>query len=156
MNINLTIVAQAIVFLIFIWFCARFIWPPLIAAMRERQRTIAEGLENAESAQHQLDAAEQTAKEIVSQARTEANQITAQARNQAATMVEEAKHDAREEGERLKDAATAELEQEVNKTREALRAEVAALAVAGAQKILESQIDESKHRAMLDKLAADL
>ncbi len=156
MNINITLIWSSIAFFIFTWSCYYFIWPPLVNAIRTRQQTIADGIENAETAARDLAQAEQQADEIMRNARHEAQSVLDQARSQAASMVEAAKTEAREEGERLKAAGVAEIEQEANRIREALRSDVAALAVQGAERILESDIDGDKHRELLDKLAAEL
>ena len=156
MNFTMTMVAQSIVFAIFIWFCIRFIWPPLVNAMRERQQTIAEGIDNAERAEKDRADAAVRAEETLKNARVEADEIIAQARRQSATMLEDAKRDATEEGERIKIAAQAEIDQEVYRARERLREEVAGLAVVGAERILDDEIDRDKHAEMLAKLAAEL
>ena len=156
MNINITLIWSSIAFLIFTWTCWKFIWPPLVSAIRTRQQTIAEGIENADTAKRDLEQASQQAEEIKKDARREAQTILDQARNQASTMIEAAKDEAREEGERLKAAGVAEIEQESNRIRETLRADVAALAVQGAERILESSIDRDKHEELLEKLAAEL
>ena len=156
MNINLTIIGQSIVFIIFMWFCMKFIWPFLIAAMRERQQSIAAGLEAAERSEKDLELAQRRAADHIKEARDEAGEIIEQARRRAAQMVEEAKQDARVEGERVKEAAEAEVEQSMNRAREQLREAVATLAVAGAERILSETIDRDRHRALLDQLAAEL
>ena len=134
MNITATILAQSATFLIFVWFCQRFIWPPLIAAMRERQKTIADGLAASERATKDLALAKEGAVEHLRQAKEESRQIIEQARVRAVMMIEEAKNDARAEGERQKDAARAEIEQDVNRAKEKLRAQVATLALSGADR----------------------
>ncbi|MYD44082.1 MAG: F0F1 ATP synthase subunit B [Gammaproteobacteria bacterium] len=156
MNINITIIWSSIAFLIFTWSCYYFIWPPIMAAIRTRQKTIADGIENAETAARDVEQAEQQASEIMRNARLEAQTLLDQARSQATALVEAAKTEGREEGERLKAAGVAEIEQESNRIRESLRGDVATLAVQGAERILESDIDSDKHRAMLEKLAAEL
>ncbi len=156
MNINITLLWSSVAFLIFTLSCWYFIWPPLVTAIRNRQQTIADGLENAETASRNLAQAEQQADEIMRNARKEAQTIVDQARGQASSIVDAAKQEAREEGERLKAAGVAEIEQEANRIRETLRGDVAALAVQGAERILEADIDEARHRDMLAKLAAEL
>lgn len=156
MNVNWTIVGQSITFFVFVWFCHKFIWPLLIAAMRERQKTIADGIENAVKAQAELDNAKAGAEDALKEARGEAQHIIDQARSQAASMIEDAKTEAQAEGERMKEAAMGEVELEVNRAREALRGQVAALAVSGAERIIESSVDRNQHGAILDKLAAEL
>lgn len=125
-------------------------------AIRSRQETIAEGLENAETASRDLAQAEQQAEEITRNARQEAQTILDQARSQAASMVEAAKTEAQVEAERIKTAGVAEIEQEANRVREQLRGDVATLAVQGAERILETSIDREKHTALLEKLASEL
>ncbi len=156
MNLNLTLFGQSITFIVFIWFCARFIWPLIIQAMRERQKTIADGLASAERADKDLELARERVAEELRHAKTEAQGIIDQARHQASQMVDEAKNDARVEGERITEAAQGEIEQEVNRAKEGLRVDVAALAVAGAERILASSIDRTQHAALLEKLAAEL
>ena len=147
---------QSIAFLVFVWFCWKFIWPFLIRAMRERQETIATGLENAAKAERDLQQAQTRAEEALNAARAEARGIIEDARGQAAQMIENAKADADAERERILAAAQADAAQEVNRAKETLRSEVADLAVAGAEKILETSIDRDRHDALLRRLAAEL
>ena len=156
MNINLTLLGQSLTFIVFIWFCWKFIWPLLIDAMRERQKTIAEGFESAERAGKDLELAQERATEQMREAKEEAREIIEQARARATQMIEEAKGDAVEEGERVKLAAQADIEQDINRAREALRGDVAALAVAGAEKILGESIDQSRHGELLEQLSGQL
>lgn len=156
MNINATLIGQTITFLLFLWICFKYIWPPLVEAMRERQKNIAEGLAAAERAEKNLAQAQDQVAAELAKAKEEAAGILDQARARASAMVEEAKDDARAEGERLKESAQAEIEQEVNRAKETLRAQVAALSVAGAEQVLGASVDASAHGALLDKLAAEL
>lgn len=156
MNINLTIFGQSIVFGLFVWFCLKFIWPFLISAMRERQQSIADGLEAAERAEKDLELAQRGAANHIREAREEASEIIDQARRRGGQMIEEAKVQAREEGERVKETAEADIEHSVNRAREQLREEVATLAVVGAERILSETIDRDRHRALLEQLAAEL
>ena len=156
MNINITMLGQSIAFFVFVVFCWRFIWPFLIRAMRERQRTIADGLEAAAKAQRDLEHAEARAEEILNEARAEARTIVDDARGQAAQMVDNARSDAESERERILKAAQADVAQEVNRAKESLRSEVASLAVIGAERILEASIDRDRHEALLDRVAAEL
>ncbi len=156
MNITLTLFGQTLTFFVFVWTLHRWIWPPLIKAMRERQKTIADGLAASERATKDLALAQEGAAERLRQAKEEAKQIIEQARARTVVMIEDAKNDARAEGERQKDAALAEIDQDVNRAKEKLRAQVAALAVAGAEKILQTSIDRSRHADMLAKLSAEL
>ena len=151
-----TMAGQSIAFLVFVWFCWKFIWPFLIRAMRERQETIATGLENATKAERDLREAQTRAEEALNEARAEARGIIEDARGQAAQMIENAKADADAERERILAAAQADAAQEVNRAKETLRSEVADLAVAGAEKILETSIDRNRHDALLRRLAAEL
>ncbi|MFW6092364.1 MAG: F0F1 ATP synthase subunit B [Pseudomonadota bacterium] len=156
MTLNLTLIGQSITFLVFVWFCWKFIWPPLVNAMRERQKAIGEGLSAAERAEKDLELAQERATEALREAKEEAHQILDQARNQANQMIESAKNDARAEGERIRQAQQAEIEQELNRAKEALRGQVAVLAVAGAERVLGASIDQSKHSELLDALASEL
>ena len=157
MNFNLgTFIGQSIAFAIFVIFCWKFIWPFLIRAMRERQQTIADGLEAAAKAQRDLEHAEARAEEILNEARAEARTIVDDARGQAAQMVDNARSDAESERERILKAAQADVAQEVNRAKESLRSEVASLAVIGAERILEASIDRDRHEALLDRVAAEL
>jgi F-type H+-transporting ATPase subunit b len=156
MNINATLIGQTITFFVFVWFCRQYIWPLLTTAMRERQEAIAEGLAASERAEHNLEQARARAAEELREAKAEAQQIIEQARKRATAMVEEAKDVAREEGERIKESARSEIEQELNRAKEALRGQVAGLAVSGAEKILRSSIDQSRHGELLERLAAEL
>jgi F-type H+-transporting ATPase subunit b len=155
-NITITLFAQSLTFLVFVWCCRRWIWPPLVNAMRERQKTIANGLAASERAEKDLALAKEGAAEHLRHAKEEAQQIIEQARSRAVIMIEDAKNDARAEGERQKEAARAEIDQDVNRAKEKLRAQVAALALTGAEKILQSSIDRSRHGELLEKLVAEL
>lgn len=156
MNINLTLVGQMIAFALFVWFCMKFVWPPIIGAMKARADKIADGLEAADRADKDLELAQEAATKKLHEAKQEASSIIDAANKRANQIVEEAKDQAREEGERLKAAAQAEIEQEVNRAKEALRGQVASLAIAGAEKVLEASIDENAHKALVEKLAASL
>ena len=156
MNMTATLLGQTVFFFVFVWFCWKFIWPFLIGAMRERQQTIADGLEAASKAQRDLEHAQARSDEIVDAARAEARGIVDEARSQASQMIENARTDAESERERILKAAQADVAQEVNRAKETLRAEVADLAVMGAERILEASIDRDRHAALLDRVAAEL
>jgi F-type H+-transporting ATPase subunit b len=156
MNLNVTMVAQAITFFVFIFFCAKFIWPPLTNAISARQKKVAEGLAAAEEGKQSLERSAQQADEEIGKARSRAAEIVAQAEKRGSQMIEEAKNAAREEGNREKLAAKAEIEQEVSRAREALRLQVATLAVAGAEKILRREVDVKVHADMLQAVQAEL
>lgn len=156
MNINATLFGQAISFAIFVWFCMKFVWPPLIAAMQERQKQMSDGLQNAERAQQELDEAKVKAEARLLEAKQQAAGLIDQANKRARQIVEEAKELAKQEGERIKLLAEADIKQEVNRAKEDLRAQVSILAIAGAEKILASSVDQQAHSKMLNKLAAEL
>ena len=156
MNITFTLIGQSIAFFIFVAFCWKFIWPFLIRAMRERQETLAAGLENAAKAERDLQHAQARVEEALNEARAQARGIVDEARGQAAQMVENAKGDAESERARILAAAQSDVAQEVNRAKETLRAQVAELAVAGAEKILEASIDRERHDALLNRIAAQL
>jgi len=155
-NINLTLIGQSITFLIFVWFCMKFVWPFIRNAMDARTQQIAEGLSAAERAHRDLELAKDKVSSQLKDAKLEAASIIEQANRRAAQIIDEAKDRAREEGDRIKASAQAEIEQERNRAREQLRAQVGALAVAGASRILGRAIDENAHRDIVDKLAQEL
>ena len=156
MNINSTLIGQAIAFAIFVIFCMKFVWPPLIGAINERQRKIAEGLNAAEKAKADLAPAEQDVQQELDLAKTKAAALIEQANKSANQLVEDAKSQAQVEGERIRQQAQAAIDQEINQARESLRGQVAELAVLGAEKILQEKVDMQKHASMLDQLAAKL
>ncbi|MEX0942896.1 MAG: F0F1 ATP synthase subunit B [Pseudomonadales bacterium] len=156
MTINLTMLGQLISFILFVLFCMKFVWPPLTQIMRERQRALAEGLEKAAAAERQLEEANTAADAELDEAKKQSAELIAQARGRANQIVEEAKAQAREEAERIRQGAHAEIDQEVNRAREELRVRVGELAVEGAEKILESEVNRGSHQEMLNKLAAQL
>ena len=156
MNINLTLFGQMVTFAIFVWFCMKFVWPVIIGAMEERQQKIADGLDAADRAMRDLEAAKSEATDQMKEAKQEAAGIVDQANKRANQIVDEAKVLAVAEGDRLKVAAEAEIEQEINRAKEELRSQVAGLAIAGAEKILEASIDDKANRALVDKLATKL
>ena len=156
MNINLTLFGQMVTFAIFVWFCMKFVWPVIITAMEERQQKIADGLDAADRAMRDLEAAQDKAIDQMKEAKQEAAGIVDQANKRANQIVDEAKQQAITEGDRLKIAAEAEIEQEINRAKEELRASVAGLALAGAEKILEASIDDKANRALVDNLASQL
>ena len=156
MNINLTLIGQIIAFAVFVAFCMKFVWPPLINAMQERAKKIADGLDAANRAERDLKLAQEKAGSQLREAKEQAAQIIEQANKRAGQIIDEAKESASQEGDRLKAAAQAEIDQEVNRAKENLRNQVSALAVAGASKILETSIDVEKHNELLNKLAEEL
>lgn len=156
MNINLTLIGQTLTFFVFIWFCAKYVWPSLISVMEEREKKIADGLQAAERATKDLELAQKSATGKLHEAKEQASAIIDQANKRATQIVDEAKEQAKVESERLISAAKAEIEQEANRTKESLRGQVATLAIAGAEKILQKSVDAKAHNDLLSKLAADL
>ena len=156
MDINMTLIGQSIAMIVFVWFCMKFIWPPLLGAIEERQEKIAEGLAAADKGQESLEKATVEADGIISDARKQATSILDQANARANEIVAEGKTDGVKERERQLSAAKAEIEQEANRAREELRGQVSAIAIASAEKILEREIDGKQHEDILGKLAAEL
>ena len=152
MNLNLTLVAQAVSFAIFIWFTARFIWPPLLRAIETRQKNVADGLAAAEKGRRELELSAQRAEEALRDARDRAQDIIGHAEKRAAQIVEEAKQAAKAEGDRLVAAAKGEIDQELSRAREQLREQVAVIAVAGAERILRREVDAKTHADLLTEL----
>ena len=156
MDINLTLIGQTIAMIVFVWFCMKFIWPPILNAIEERQKRIEEGLSAADQGQEKLLRAQAEADEIVADARKQATSILDQAHSRANEIVAEGKSDGVKERERQLTAAQAEIEQETNKAREELRGQVSAIAIASAEKILNREIDSKAHEDILGKLAQEL
>ena len=156
MNINLTLVVQMLVFAVFVWFTMKFVWPPLVKALEERQAKIADGLAAAERGRRELELAQHRAKDEMKQAKVQSAEIVEKANRRAAQIVDEAKDDARQESQKLAKIAEEHISQEVNRAKDGLRKQVAALAVAGAEKILVREIDEQANRALLDNLIKEI
>ena len=156
MNINLTLIAQAAAFGFFIWFTARFVWPPLLRAIETRQKQIADGLAAAERGRQDLELASKRAEDVVREARQHAQDILSQADKRGTELIEEAKGQAKAEGDRIIAGAKAEIEQEVFRAKESLRSQVASLAVQGAEKILRREVDAKAHADLLNAVAAEL
>ena len=156
MNINFTLIVQAVTFALFIWFTVKVVWPFMLRAIEARQKTIADGLAAAEEGKRSLELASQRSDEEIRNARERAAELLSHAEKRAAQLVEEAKNAAKEEGNREKAAAKAEIEQEVTRAREQLRDHVASLAVAGAEKILRREVDARAHGELLESLKGQL
>ena len=156
MNINLTLIAQAISFAIFILFTVKFVWPPLMKAIEDRQKQIADGLAAGEQGKQQLDASGKLAAEETAKARTRAAEIIAHAEKRGQQMIEEAKNAAKAEGDRMIAGAKSEIQQEFSGAKEALREQVAALVVSGAEKILQREINAQAHADLLNQLKREL
>ena len=156
MNITLTLFAQGIAFALFIWFCVKFIWPPLTRAIEQRQKTIADGLAAGERGRQELEEAGKRASEELNKARGRVGEIISSAEKRDSQMLDEAKAQARAEADRIVAAAKADIDQEVVRAKEALREQVAALAVSGAEKILRREIDAKGHAEMLAQLKKEI
>ncbi len=156
MNINATLLGQTIMFAMFVWFCMKFVWPPIMAALEARKKQIADGLAAAERGKHDLDLAAKRSAEILREGKEKAAEIIALGDKRASEIVEEAKEQARLEGQRIITAAKAEIEQEVFRAKEHLRTQVSAVALAGASKILGREIDAKAHNDLLEKLVAEI
>ncbi|MCW5626379.1 MAG: F0F1 ATP synthase subunit B [Burkholderiales bacterium] len=156
MNLNATLFAQLVVFLVLAGFTMKFVWPPLMKALDERAKKIADGLAAAEKGKQDLASAESRAGDIERQARAQAQELLAGAEKRAAAIVDEAKQNAKVEGDRIITGARAEVQQEASQLRDALRKQVAALAVSGAEKILKREVDANAHSALLADLEREL
>jgi len=156
MNINFTLVMQAIAFFAFILFTAKFVWPPLMGAIETRQKQIADGLAAGEEGKHSLANAEKRIAEMMTDAKTRASDIVAQGEKLKSEAIEQARSEARSEADRIIAAAKAEIDQEVYRAKETLRAQVAELAVAGASKILKREVDVKTHADLLADIQKQL
>ncbi len=156
MNMNATLILQSIAMMVFVWFCMKFIWPPLLKAMDERRAKIADGLAASDRAEKALADANQEVEEQIKEARDKAHEIVEQANQRHGQILDQAKDDAVGERQRQVSAGEAEISQSANQAREELRATVASLAVLGARQILEKEVDEDTHRELLDKLIAEI
>jgi len=156
MNINATLILQSIAMMIFVWACMKFLWPPLLKAMDERRERIAEGLAASDRAEKELEAAKIEVDEQIREARDKAGEIVDQANQRHSQILDQAKEDASAERGRQVTAAEADIAQAANQAREELRSSVANLAVLGASRILEKEVDEDTHRELLDKLIAEI
>jgi len=156
MNINATLILQSIAMMIFVWFCMKFLWPPLIKAMDERRERIAEGLAASDRAEKELQAAKSEVDKQIRAARDKAGEIVEQASQRQAQIMDQAREEATAERKRQVSAAEADIAQAANQAREELRSAVASLAVLGASRILEREVDANTHRELLDKLIAEI
>lgn len=156
MNITATLLGQMISFAVFVLFCMKFVWPPIIAAMHEREQKIQDGLGAADKAAKDLEQAQLEVERELQEAKEQAAGIVEQANKRGKQLVEDAVVSAKEEAERVKQAAQADIDQQINQAREELRGQVAALAVAGAEKILAASVDQSAHSALLNQLSSEL
>jgi len=156
MSINATLLGQMIVFAVFVWFTMKYVWPPLMTAMRERQKRISEGLAAAERGAREHNEATEKAENTLREAREQAQEILNNAQRQANETIERSKDEARAEGERIVEAAREEVNQEVAQAKDELRREVGKLAVSGAEQILKREVDAQAHNDIIDDLVAEL
>ena len=156
MSINATLIGQMITFALLVWFTMKYVWPPIMQALEERKKKIAEGLEAAEKGQHEMDLAEKRAGSLLREAKDQASEIVGLAQKRAGELVDESKVSAREEGERIVAAARSEIDREVQKAKEGLRQQVADLAVDAAEQILKQEVDRAKHKQIIDNLGQAL
>ncbi len=156
MNINATLIGQSIAFFVFVWFVMQYVWPPLIEALDQRKKTIADGLAAAEQGMHQQELAEKAAEKHIKEAKNQASEIVTQAQKRASEIVEEAKDNAKEEAGRVIAAADAEIEQEINRAKEQLRQQVGSIAMLGAAKVLNREVDEKAHGEIVDDMIAQI
>ncbi len=156
MDINMTLIGQTIAMIVFVWFCMKFIWPPLLAALEERQKLIEEGLTAADKGKESLVKATAEADEIINEARKQATSILDSANQRANEIISDSKLDGIKEKERQLNSAKAEIEQEANRVREELRSQVSVIAISSAEKILNREIDVKAHDDILGKLAKEL
>jgi F-type H+-transporting ATPase subunit b len=156
MNFNATLIGQSITFLVFVWFCMKYVWPPLMTALEERRAKIADGLAAAERGQKDLELAQSKVSDNLKDAKVQAQEIINQAQKRANEMVDEAKGIAREEAEKIKNAATADIDQQINSAREQLRKEVSSIALSGAERILKREVNAEAHGEVLDDMMAQI
>ena len=156
MNINATLIGQLIAFAIFVIFCMKYVWPPLMAAIEERQKTIADGLADAERAGKDLELAQEEATAKLRDAKQKAADIIEQAKKRANQLVDEETQRGHAEREKIINQGYAEIEAERNRAKEDLRKQVAALAVVGAERILQREIDAAAQDDIVEKLVAEL
>ena len=156
MNLNLTLIGQAITFVIFIWLFQRYVYAPINAALANRQQKIQEGLEAAEKGEKEQELAEKRAKETIAEAKEKANEMVAAAERRANEIREEAAGEARQEADRILANAREEIDQDLNRARQELKQKVSDLAVEGAEQILEREIDAKAHSDVLDRLVERL
>jgi len=156
MDINATIIGQFITFAILVWFTMKYVWPPITTAMHDREKKIAAGLADAEKSKQELEMAEHKAFAIIKDAKQQASQIIEQASLHSAQLVEDAKRNAKTEGQRIVGMAQGEINREIQQAKEVLKKQVAALAVAGAEKIIQRNLDPSAHNDLLNNLTAEI
>lgn len=156
MNLNATIIGQMIAFALFVSFCMKYIWPPIMHALDERKKKIADGLAAAERGKHEQELAEKRAQQVIHEAKDQAGEIISQAQRRGNEIVDESKDNARIEGDRILTSAQAEIESEANRAKDELRSQVGSVALAGAAKILGREIDDKAHTDLLKELVGQI
>lgn len=156
MDINATLLGQLITFAILVWFTMKYVWPPITKTMHDREKKIADGLEAAESSHRELEMAEHKALTIIRQAKQEANQIIEQANLHSAKLVEEAKSNAKVEGQRIVELAQGDIQREIMQAKDMLKSQLVTLAISGAEKIIQRNLDGQVHNDLLNELAAEI
>lgn len=156
MSINATLIGQMITFSLLVWFTMKYVWPPLMQALDERKKKIAEGLAAADKGKHEMELAEKRATATLREAKDQAADIVNLAQKRANELVDESKQAAKDEGERIVTAARAEIDREIQKAKEGLRQQVAVLAVSAAEQILQKEVDRNKHKAIIENLGKEL
>lgn len=156
MNFNATMIGQSITFVVFVWFCMQYVWPPIMNALVERKEKIAEGLAAADRGKHAQELAQKKAAETLHEAKQQAAEIIQRAEKRGSEIIDEAKSEAVEEGDRLKVAARAEIDLELNRAREALRGQVVEIATAGAGRILKRELDATANDELIKDLVAQI
>ncbi len=154
MNMNATLIGQALAFIVFIGFCMKYVWPPIMQALEERTKKIADGLAAAERGRHEQELAEKRAQQVIHEAKEQASEIVSQAQRRGNEIVDESKDNAHVEGERILTSAKTEIEQEANRAKDELRGQVGSIALAGAAKILGREIDAKAHTDLLEELVS--
>jgi len=156
MEINATLIGQLFTFIILVWFIMKYVWPPITKALNEREKTIAAGLQAAERGKCELIDAERKAVNIIREAKIEAANVIDQAQKRMIQIIDEAKQDARQEAARILERAQADIMREVNQAKESMRKQLATLAIAGAEKIIQRNLDPSAQTALLDEFVAEI
>mgnify|MGYP001603368979 CR=1 FL=1 len=156
MNINMTMIGQLIMFAMFTWFCMKFVWPPIVAAMEERKKRIESGLIAAERGLSEHKEAQQKAQEILEKSKSQASEIIANATKKASTVVEDAKNVASQEAQRIKTQAQGEIEQESQRARNELKDQVSGLVMQGVNAVLDKEVSAKAHQGLLKKLSQTL
>lgn len=152
MSINATLIGQMITFALLVWFTMKYVWPPLMQALEDRKKKIADGLAAADKGKHEMELAEKKAKSVLRDAKEQASEIVNLAQKRANEVVEESKQTAKEEGERLIAGAKAEIDRETQQAKEQLRRQVGALAISAAEQILKREVDQDKHKEIINNL----